>query len=115
MGREKSKGRQLIKGELSNQLLRWVPGGEFPRETLRNGAKHSVRILSSDRQESWGILYASPRELEDEEERILIPQNQPADYGQSGLGGATLRNREAGPQLEGHQSRVKGPRERGGG
>lgn len=55
-GREKMKGRHLMKGELSNQLLQQVPGGEFPRETLRNGAKHSLGILSSDGKRA-GVFY----------------------------------------------------------
>ena len=44
-GREKKKGRHLIKSEPSNQLLGWVSGGEFPKETLGNGAKHSQAYL----------------------------------------------------------------------
>lgn len=99
-GREKRKGRHLIKGELSNQLLQWVPGGEFPGETLRNGAKHSLRFLSSDGKRA-GVFYIpaleSYRMRPTEEKGILIPQNPPADQGQSGLWGATLRHREANP------------------
>lgn len=60
--------------------------------------QNSLRLISSE-SKGAGVFYMpapeSYRMRPTEEGGILIPQNQPADHGQNGLWGATLRHREA--------------------
>lgn len=44
-GSETRKGKHLIKGDLSNKLLGWVPEAEFSGETFENGAKQCQNYL----------------------------------------------------------------------